>query len=130
MAKRVLLITYSLVDNDAVGNDLRMQAAVLREIGYEISIFAEHVDHKNAKTIATLDQAIDLVRRPDTCVILHHSCYLPQLDNFLAHIQGPLIVRYHNITPPQYFPHNKHIQRDLMMGRKQMFLLSLIFYLQ
>jgi glycosyltransferase involved in cell wall biosynthesis len=119
MNQKILIMTFSLVKFDAIGNDLRLEAECLRSLGYEVFIYAPQTDHDNSKIIVSRDTAEMLMADITCLVILHHSCYLPDLDHYLSILTGPCILRYHNITPAEFFPHNKHIQRDLVQGRQQ-----------
>lgn len=120
MSKREIVIsTYFAVHRDAVGNDIQIQSSVLRAAGYDVAIYAEHADEYFSSLICSLEEACAILSRPSSILILHHSCYLPSLEELLHAAQGSILVKYHNITPEQYFSHSPRAQKELVLARLQ-----------
>lgn len=120
MAPRpILIVTHCAVHRDAIGNDVWLQAEVLRHAGHQVTIFANLCDDFYARRLGSYAEAQEILRRPDSILIYHHSCYTPNIDRFFDEARGAIVVKYHNITPAEYFAHNKSIQQELFLARQQ-----------
>jgi len=84
---------------DAVSNEAVAIREALLKLGYGSELFAEHVAPELKR------QAIRLSKFPSTDsepVLLHHCLWSEVVDVALA-ARGPLLVRYHNVTPPEWY---------------------------
>ena len=91
-----------LAAQDAVGNDALAMARLLRERGIETRIHCDvavGVDETTYKP-ATLP---DFAGGADDLVIYHFSVGWPVALDLLRRVRGYRVVRYHNITPPEFF---------------------------
>lgn len=98
-------MTPVLVPNDAIGNDVRGMAKCLQKSGYSVEIYAESVHPLLAADAGTLSDARQATRwsDPATLVVYHHSMAWPAGLAILRERRGPLAVKYHNVTPPEFF---------------------------
>jgi glycosyltransferase involved in cell wall biosynthesis len=99
---RIAMLVPGLSPHDAVSNDVRQMAAVLRADGHEVGLFAPH------------SRGIDeIVRAPDEVeawlhsrgdLLIYHYCvgWTFALD-LLRRVRARRIIRYHNVTPPEFF---------------------------
>ena len=89
--------------HDAVSNDARIEQKVLKQAGYQSYLYAElfqsgceseSIDHTTFKR---------LTDDPATILVFHMCVAWAPLDAFLAQTRCKVILRYHNMTPPQFF---------------------------
>ncbi|MCE5306224.1 MAG: glycosyltransferase family 4 protein [Acidobacteriales bacterium] len=101
---KVIILTPSLTPFDAVGNDVRGMAAVLRNGGYEVEIVADEIDRIYAGVGRLLDPG-DSRHWNDSgaTLIYHHAVAWPKGERLLEASQVRVVVRYHNITPARFF---------------------------
>jgi len=99
---KIALLAPVLSARDAVGTDVLDMAAVLRHAGHEVRVYAEHADgivegvFAPAGLPAWASGAGDLV-------IYHCSIGWPRAQEILQRLRCRRFVRYHNITPPEFF---------------------------
>jgi glycosyltransferase involved in cell wall biosynthesis len=106
---------------DAISNEaLGLQRAIRRRFpGVESEIYAHHRG-------AGLDGVRSLAEYPpaaadDGVMIFHSSIGEPAISDFLAARRERIVVRYHNITPPEWFePYDPAFARLLGLGREQL----------
>ncbi len=104
---------------DAIGGAVRRTRAMLENLGFESSIFADVIDQRLAAEAAP---AAELAARPggDGVVMYHLSVGSSTADLFRA-VRARRVVVYHNITPPSYFEDtNPMVRGTLELGREQL----------
>ncbi|MBO9661404.1 glycosyltransferase family 4 protein [Dokdonella sp.] len=99
---KAALLLPVLAGKDAVGNDTLAMAALLRERGIDTRVFCD-VAHGVAETTYAPDTLPDFAGGPDDLVIYHFSTGWPRALDLLGKVRGYRVVRYHNITPPEFF---------------------------
>jgi len=91
-----------LSDRDAVGTDALEMAAALERLGHNVRVFAQTTIGRVGKTSKPAALA-GFVAASDDLVIYHFSYgWSPALD-ILRPLRCRRIVRYHNITPSEFF---------------------------
>ncbi len=99
---KAALLVPVLVGADAVGNDALAMARLLRERGIETRIFCNIAVGVDEKTyLPTL--LLDFAGGPKDLLIYHFSVGWPAALHILERARGFRVVRYHNITPPEFF---------------------------
>jgi len=91
-----------LARHDAVGNDALAMARILRERGIDTRVFCDvavGVDEPTSRT----DELLAFAGGPNDLVIYHFSVGAPAAIEILRRARGYRVVRYHNITPPEFF---------------------------
>ncbi|MEP7044316.1 MAG: glycosyltransferase family 4 protein [Dokdonella sp.] len=99
---KAVIMTPVLAGADAVGNDVLAMAHVLRERGIETRLccnVAVGID----EGILPPERVLDFAGGADDLLIYHFSVSWPAALEVLGHARGFRVVRYHNITPPQFF---------------------------
>ncbi len=99
--KAAILIPV-LTSKDAVGADALAMARILDASGIETRVFclsAADVERK----FWPAEQLLDFAGGPDDLVIYHYSTGWPLAVDLLRRARGYRVVKYHNITPPQFF---------------------------
>lgn len=99
---RIAVLVPGLAPHDAVSNDTLGMTAALRRLGHEVALFAPH-----ARGIDEAVHAPDTVeawlRSPDDVVLYHYCVGWDFPLALFRRTRARRIVRYHNITPPQFF---------------------------
>ena len=99
--KRIAICTPVLAYGDAVSNDVLGMYKVFNSLGYETNIFVSSSDITEVET-----SNIDLMRgyiRPSDILIYHHSIGWDKGLDLLFNLNCVKIIKYHNITPPDFF---------------------------
>jgi glycosyltransferase involved in cell wall biosynthesis len=92
-------LVATFAPRDAVSNEVLEMAGVLDRHGVENTIHAERVVHELEGRAGLLG---DLEVAPDDIVLLHYSIWSQAVERALT-APGKLVVRYHNVTPPEWF---------------------------
>ena len=104
-----------LAFGDAVGNDTVAIHKSLKKAGYDSCIVASVIDQRI--TEKPLKSAEDLSFITGEDLILYHLSTGHELNRRFLRLPGHKIVRYHNITPPEFFGgYNKDAMINCMEG--------------
>ena len=98
----IVLMTPSLIDGDAVSNDVKGMRDALTAAGHEVQIFAQNWRGSGPPPRSIRDyRPADFTA--DSWTILHFSVgWRPGLEA-LRSAPGRKAIKYHNITPPEFF---------------------------
>lgn len=100
---KIIIMTPSLQEHDAVGNDIMAQLCCLMDAGIDACLFAEsHTESFNGM-VMSIDEVHDLVKDESNLILYHHSVYWELGEEILESSSGKIVMKYHNITPPGYF---------------------------
>ncbi|MEO8670253.1 MAG: glycosyltransferase family 4 protein [Tahibacter sp.] len=99
---RIALLAPSLSARDAVGTDVLEMALLLRESGHEVRLYADSAVGIDEGVHAPSGFATWL-RGEQDCVIYHASIGWPRGEAMLAQCRARRVLRYHNITPAEFF---------------------------
>ena len=101
---RVHILVPTFQPNDAVGNDVAGMYAILREAGYRVTIFAEHIHHTLASITRKADRNNEEYWRDSDAILIYHHAILWELgEQILAGTRNKIVIKYHNVTPPEFF---------------------------
>lgn len=114
---RVFLLITSFEPNDAIGNDVLLSCRALRRAGYEVRIFAGCWNPAYASLASEARVDAEAWRDPGAILIYHHSIAWPAGEKILARSKNKIVVKYHNVTPPEYFaPYARHYYLSCLHG--------------
>ena len=114
-----VLLTPALIQGDAVSNDVMGMAEVLSGMGYRVSLSVRWVT--GDFPIVPINRIRPLLSRPDDLLVYHHSIGFAEGVEFLESLPCRKIVKYHNITPPEFFQTlSRDIVRSCIEGREQL----------
>ena len=99
--KAAILIPV-LVGKDAVGADAMAMARILEAKGIQTRVFCESADNVSVQTWPA-DQLPDFAGGADDLVIYHFSISCPRALEILKRCKGFRVVKYHNVTPSEFF---------------------------
>ncbi|HEV7489330.1 MAG TPA: glycosyltransferase family 4 protein [Rhodanobacteraceae bacterium] len=100
--RRAALLLPVLASYDAIGTDVLGMLDCLRATGIETRIFCEGKDGTEIRTYPVSD-LLSFAGGRDDAIIYHYSVGWPLAIDVLRRARGRRIVRYHNITPPEFF---------------------------
>lgn len=116
--RHVILRVPRIHPNDAVSNDLLMQAGLLKAAGWKVSVVASGAAH--GVNLITDEQAKRFSSDPRVICINHFAGFDRRLWSFRRRVKGPFILRYHNVTPPTWFlPYSPRSFLFSLLGRLQ-----------
>jgi L-malate glycosyltransferase len=101
MTKRIDQLVAGYATGDAISQEVRMLRDVLHELGYASDIFVPR-QHMAPDVVADCRPLDDYDPAAAESTILHYSTESPVNAAFAAS-RGRRIVKYHNITPAEFF---------------------------
>lgn len=94
-------ILVTLAYGDGVGNDVIAIYNMLKRHRYETDIFAVNIDSRiQCMDLYTVGEMQEFA---DEDLIIYHLSIGTDLNELFPQWKGRKIIRYHNITPPQWF---------------------------
>lgn len=98
---KIALLAPSLTAHDAVGTDVLEMAATLRQAGHDVRLYADHSQgiHDSVHAPAGLERWLGA----QDLAVYHYSIGWPHVEDQLAALRCRRVLRYHNITPPEFF---------------------------
>jgi glycosyltransferase involved in cell wall biosynthesis len=112
---RIGIALPSLNDGDAVGNDAQAMARVFRRRGHDVDFFAWN--KKSKEPIRLLDDLPNELRSPDDVLIYHHSIGCEPGVRAVERLPARRkAVKYHNVTPPEFFAGRPEIAAGCARG--------------
>ncbi len=117
---RVAILTPFITTADAIGNDVFGMHQSLHDSGHEARLFAEEWT-TNGFDVATPGKISRFLTGGNDVLIYHYSMgWDPGLE-LLRTINCKKVVKYHNITTPDYFTGFSSIYEDICrIGRQQL----------
>jgi glycosyltransferase involved in cell wall biosynthesis len=117
---KYLLITPTLTQHDAVSNDVMGQHEFLIKEGHEVYLYAENF-HQTMGHLVVSELLLDqLLSSQSTNLVYHHSIEWVIGFSMLVRFKGKLFIKYHNITPPEFFaPYDNFSEGITRNGRLQ-----------
>lgn len=84
---------------DAIGNEVLQIQEILTGWGYKSEVYAENIHPQLASRAKKYEKYLDA---PDKILIYHYSIG-SNISDFVKGLKSKIIIRYHNITPPEFF---------------------------
>lgn len=117
--KAAILIPV-LTSHDAVGADAMAMAKILEDIGMETRIFCLSSAQVERRTWPA-ERLPAFAGGPNDLVIYHFSTGWPAAVEILRRCRGYRVVKYHNITPAEFFRgHSADYQAACEAGRNEL----------
>jgi glycosyltransferase involved in cell wall biosynthesis len=111
--------------HDAISNEALIIQDLLRNLGFISDIYAEHLHPDAPRSKRHYEYKVD--NKTENLAIYHFSIGSP-VTTFLAYQPIRLIVRYHNVTPTNFFtlPSDHVALHGALLGKKQLTVLDQI----
>jgi glycosyltransferase involved in cell wall biosynthesis len=115
---RIVLMHQTVAIHDAIGNDIEAMYNILSP-KHNCSIFAQHPLNQRLRYID--ENELEVALNDETSLIIyHHSGFWEFGDLILSRAKGKIVIRYHNITPPEFFQsYNNFFYSQCCKGREQ-----------
>jgi len=99
---KAALLLPVFASRDAIGADVLGMYESLTAAGVETRIFCDGRDDVDMPT-HPVSELLRFAGGPDDLIVYHYSIGWPQAIEILKKARGFRVVRYHNITPPEFF---------------------------
>ena len=107
----------TIMQGDAIGNEVIEIRKTLNRWGYTSEIYAEHIHHNASKIAKPYTKLFE----DKDAVLLYHYSIGSDLTSLINRLPNPLGIIYHNITPHHYFLGiNETLVRLLKKGREEL----------
>lgn len=94
-------VVVTLSYGDGVSNDALAIYNILKRNGFETDIYTFEVDPRvQCNDCKIIDETVNFAEND---VIIYHLCTGTVINEWFSRWKGKKIVRYHNITPPEWF---------------------------
>lgn len=98
---RIALLTPTLLIADAISNDVYGMQRVLKALGHDVRLFAN--ESTSSIDVFPLAKIRKFLKAPDDILIYHYSMGWNFGRELLRDLNCRKILKYHNITPPEFF---------------------------
>ncbi len=126
---RIFILVQGLIESsDSIGYDSVFQYRLFKQLGYKVNLFSGTYKSENHPDVIIEDiKDLDLsVNRLNPSLIVYHWCDgWDIVDEYLLNIKIPIIIRWHNNTPPWFLaPYSLRCLRLTMRGYNNIFAIS------
>jgi glycosyltransferase involved in cell wall biosynthesis len=98
---KIVIATPSFNSYDAIATDVAEQCRFFQQKGYDCKVFSEL--GQPTQPIVSYGELKALIAEPSNLLIYHHSIYWKFGYKLLERARCKVVIRYHNITPPEFF---------------------------
>jgi len=122
MTRAVHQLLPDFAFGDAIGAITLQTQAMLRELGFASEIYADVIDERRLHAARRAEQLQDDLRDGDA--VVYHLSIGSRLAYTVAALDVPVMILYHNITPPAYYQStNPRVAVRLQQGREELAML-------
>lgn len=115
---KIVIMHQTVAQHDAIGNDIELMYYTLKQ-KYDCKVFAENCFNQHVEYLNET-QLVEIIGDSNSLIIYHHSIFWEKGEKYLKKTKGKLIIRYHNITLPEYFlPYSEFHASQCALGRQQ-----------
>lgn len=115
-----VILHQSIVGRDAIGWDIQQEYRVLSGFG-PCYLYCQYLIGIEGCERISKAELLEFVKDSGNIVIYHHSNFWEFGEEVLSTARGPVVIRYHNITPPGFFRRVPEAWRTCVLGREQVF---------
>ena len=120
MPLRIAICHENIIEGDAVGHDVLGMAKTLRDLGVQPILIGENILETIRKSFSSREASDALDISDIDAIIYHHSVYWEFGFSLLERFPGPIVFKYHNITPSSFFENYSTIHEEFCCkGREQ-----------
>jgi glycosyltransferase involved in cell wall biosynthesis len=115
------ILHRSVIVGDAIGNDILGAYQLLERMGFKPEIVCEfpHETIRGRQRVS-IDLQPKRIRDAYDVLIYHHSVDWPDGEKILSAYQGPIVAKYHCVTPPNFFGgYSRAYEEVCRRGREQ-----------
>ena len=100
---KIIIALPLLSYNDAICNDVRQQAKLLKKAGFDTVIYASESKQNLTQQLIPLDELKEFIKDQDNLLLYHHGVYWEEGNVILREANCTVWLKYHNITPSHFF---------------------------
>jgi len=110
---KICITVSSLLENDAIGNDVVHQLTVLNNNDVSTVVYTDQVARVQMEPYVTnKSKLFDIIDDRDNILIYHHGGCWDNGQKILEKAKCRIFIKYHNITPPEFFkPYAKFFRK-------------------
>ncbi len=101
--KRIAILNAHVHRGDAVGHDTLEMCAVLRAAGHDARIFAPGADAGLPLRVEPMRNVRAFIQSPDDILLYHYTVAWEEPLQLFRELECRRIIKYHNVTPPEFF---------------------------
>lgn len=119
---RIDQFVHTLNYGDAISGEAIAISRILREMGFESTIYVVHA-HEKVKHLSSHFSGFSEMQSNEKphAVILHHSIDSPLNRVFMGLSSAVKVMIYHNLTPVKWFlSYNQRVAKDLVKGFEEL----------
>lgn len=119
-ACRVGILHQNVRGGDAIGHDIFGMYHLLTAMGFDTAIVGDYIDEKTLSAKKVREDIHKVSPREFDLLIYHHSTLWEEGEAFARRFAGPILFRYHNVTPAHFFaPYSALYTKLCGEGRRQ-----------
>ncbi|HUV12089.1 MAG TPA: hypothetical protein VMY18_00530, partial [Acidobacteriota bacterium] len=101
---KVGICHQTLACDDAIGNDIAGAYRLFERMGCSPTLLCEFSE-KRLESEYRIQHVSDgrSASKPLNLLLYHHSISWPRGEDLVESFSGPVVVKYHNVTPPEFF---------------------------
>ncbi|MFD0676215.1 MULTISPECIES: glycosyltransferase [unclassified Paenibacillus] len=116
----VIILHQTFNDGDAIGHDIQGMYEVCNKNNIIVSVFCEYNQANPIYEVLSYKELKRKITSKNNILIYHHSIYWKLGENILREAKCRVIIRYHNITPPEFFEdYSDKYYKITSLGREQ-----------
>jgi len=118
---KICIAALVLQENDAIGNDVAHQLALLNSKDIPTVVYAQQVTNSRMTAHVIDENALfELIDDPDNILIYHHGGCWDAGQQILEKARCKIFIKYHNITPSDFFkPYSSFHETYCRQGMEQ-----------
>lgn len=107
-------------DRDAIGRDILGMAKVLTCLGFKVTAVGNSIESFLHEVVDECLHVEDFSPSKFDALIYHHSTFWEAGEKILKKFTGPLLIRYHNVTPSFFFSkYSSRLEEQCLKGVQQ-----------
>ena len=100
---KVIIALPLLSYNDAISNDVRQQAKLLKKAGFDTAIYATEAKQGLQQLLISLTSLKKHLKQTENLLIYHHGVAWEEGKWILNEAGCRIWIKYHNVTPASFF---------------------------
>lgn len=118
---KICIVVSSLLENDAIGNDICHQCQTLNTGNFPTVVFAENMAHE-LMALHAIDRKkiFHFIEKSENLLIYHQGGGWHLGQEILKKARCRIFIKYHNVTPPEFYrPYDSRAAKFCEQGLAQ-----------
>ncbi|OHD14694.1 MAG: hypothetical protein A2086_16800 [Spirochaetes bacterium GWD1_27_9] len=117
---KIVLTYFTIHPWDAVGIDNIIICDLLREQGFDASLYAENFTDELKKYMITKEQLLEIMKDENNIIIYQQANNWKEGEELIENCKAKLFMKYHNVTPKEFFePYSSKSAYACLLGKEQ-----------